>query len=203
LRAVEVASSNLARPTFLKRLMMREIEVKILGVDKEGIAQKLASLGAKKVFEGMIEAYYFDFSDLRLRKAGKTLRLRRENDKAVLTLKQKVHDKRFKIRNEHEIVVSDFNKTRQILQLLGLKVFSEIKKKRTSYSLGEIHLEIDKYLGRYSFVPLFLEIEAEDERLIYQYARILGFKPEDCKPWTMIDTIKHYQKNRRKHGTTD
>jgi adenylate cyclase class 2 len=172
---------------------MREIEVKILDIDKEAVEKKLALLGAKKAFEGVIEAYYLDFHDLRLRKSGKALRLRKENNKAVLTLKQKIHNKNFKIRNEYEIEVSDFTKTQRILQLLGLRIFSGLKKKRTSYSLGEIHLEIDKYLGRYSFVPEFLEIESEDERLIYKYAEMLGFKPKDCRPWTMIDTINHYK----------
>jgi adenylate cyclase, class 2 len=183
--------------------MMREIEVKILDIDRGSIEKKLVSLGAKKVFEGILEAYYFDYNDIRLRKAGKSLRLRKENDRTLLTLKQKVHDKKFKIRNEYEIELSNFNKTKQILGLLGLHISSGIKKKRTAYSLGEIHLEIDKYLGRYSFVPVFMEIEAEDERLIYKYARMLGFRPEDCRPWTMIDTIRYYQKNRRKHGTVD
>ncbi|MBN2459379.1 class IV adenylate cyclase [Candidatus Woesearchaeota archaeon] len=172
---------------------MREIEVKILNINKNEIEKKLALLGVKKTFEGMLEAYYFDYPNLKLRKSGKTLRLRKEDGKAVLTFKQKVNDKKFKIRNEHEVELSDFGKAKQILELLGLRVFSGINKKRTAYTLGEVHLEIDKYLGKYSFVPEFLEIESEDERLIYKYAGMLGFKPKDCKPWSMVDIINHYK----------
>ncbi len=177
---------------------MKEIEVKILDTDRKEVEKKLASLGARKIFEGVLEARYYDFKSFPLKKKHLTLRLRKEGARTILTFKKKVPNAKLKIREEHEVELSDFKTAKTILESLGLQDFSGIKKKRTSYALKDVKFEIDKYLGRYSFVPVFMEIEAEDERLIYKYAKMLGFRPEDCKPWTMIDTIRYYQKKRKK-----
>jgi len=182
---------------------MKEIEVKILDINRKEIEKKLISLGAKKIFEGVLEARYFDFKDFSLKKKHITLRLRKEAGRTVLTFKKKIADARLKIREEREIEVSDFNTAKTILKLIGLKDFSGMKKERTSYALKDVKFEIEKYLGNYSFVPEFVEIESERKEILKKYVKLLGFNPEDCKPWTMIDTVRHYQKKKRKHGAVN
>lgn len=178
---------------------MREIEVKILNINRKEVEKKLVSLGAKKVFEGIVEGCFFDFKDNSIRKSRKTLRLRKENNKVVLTFKNPIPHKNLKIKEEHEIEVSDFKKTQKILESLGLSVWLWIKKKRTTYALEGVHFEIDKHIDQFDFVPTFLEIETEDPKIIYKYVRLLGFKKKDCKPWTILEIVDYMKKDMKNY----
>lgn len=170
---------------------MKEIEVKILNVDKKAIEKKLISMGAKKVFEGDIHAIFFDFADQSIRKNKRTIRLRREGEKNVLTFKEPVPHNNLKIRQEYETEVEDFNMTKKILENIGLFEWLSLKKRRTSYKLTDARFEFDKHHDQYDFVPEFLEIESKDIRTVYKYVKLLGFKKEDCKPWTILDIVKN------------
>jgi adenylate cyclase class 2 len=172
---------------------MKEIEVKILGIDKEEIEKKLVGLGARKIFDGKIDALHFDFKDNSLRKKGDPLRLRKFGSKNFLTFKKKISKEKAKIKEETEIEVSDFEDTKKILGILGLNVCRRVKKHRISYGLEGTRFELDTYEAEYNFVPSFLEIEAKDVETIYKFAKILGFSETDCKPWSTSDVIKYYQ----------
>ena len=87
---------------------MKEIEVKILDIDRKEVEKKLVSLGARKIFDGILEARYYDFQDYHLKKSGVSLRLRKENKRVVLTLKKKVPDANLKVRDEYEIEMLDY-----------------------------------------------------------------------------------------------
>ena len=50
---------------------MREIEVKILAVDRKALERRLRRLGARRVFDGTLRASFFDFKDGRFRRTGK------------------------------------------------------------------------------------------------------------------------------------
>ena len=76
---------------------MREIEVKFLEVDPDGVISSLERLGAERIFEGEITADYFDFDDKRLAKQDITIRLRRKGASAELTLKKKKKNNHVKI----------------------------------------------------------------------------------------------------------
>jgi hypothetical protein len=54
-------------------------------------------------------------------------------------------------------------------------------------------------MEKYSFVPEFMEIEAENTDLIVKYAELLGFKPEDCLPWSTYDIVKYYSSKKEKN----
>ena len=47
---------------------MKEIEVKIINIDKKDVEKKLVKLGAKKVFAGNLINALYDFKDRRLDK---------------------------------------------------------------------------------------------------------------------------------------
>ncbi|MFQ5620300.1 MAG: CYTH domain-containing protein, partial [Candidatus Nanoarchaeia archaeon] len=68
---------------------MREVEGKILEIDREVVIKKLEALGAKKIFEGELRAFYYDFPDGSIRKRHHHARLRKENDKVFLVYKVK------------------------------------------------------------------------------------------------------------------
>lgn len=172
---------------------MEEIEVKIIEIDRRAVVDRLASLGAIKVFDGDIESRFFDLPDGSIRKTGDLLRLRRANDRAILTYKKYVESDVAKVRGEHEVTVSDFEEMRCILELIGLTSAEGMTKHRTSYLLEEgVHVDIDKYVGEYSHIPEFMEIEAKNVMMIHEYARRLGFSAKDCRPWTTSDLIDYY-----------
>ena len=171
---------------------MKEIEVKILDIDRKKIEKKLRSLGAKKIFDGRIDARFFDFKNMPVKRAKNHFRLRKEGNTTKLTFKVHVSKKKAKINKEYEVEVSDFETMKAILELLGLHVWKRMTKRRISYMLKGTRFEIDRYAGKYSFIPEFLEIEAKDIKTIYRYAKLLGFRKEDCRPWTASDLRKYY-----------
>jgi adenylate cyclase class IV len=155
---------------------MREIEVKILNVDRNVIVNEISKLGAEKIFDGEIKTLFFDFSDYRISKAGNVLRLRQTEESMLLTFK---------------VIL-----TKKILEALGLLERGSIQKHRTSYELNNIKFDIDTHQKELSYVPTLMEIEAENIDLIYKYAELLGYKPKDCLPWSTEDVINHYSTKR-------
>jgi adenylate cyclase class 2 len=178
---------------------MKEVEAKILDVNKNHIAESLARLGAKKIFDGEIETFFFDFKDGAIIKAKNLLRLRREENKIELTFK-KVHGTRAaKVAEEYSIEISDLENAKKILGLLGLSVTESMLKHRVSYALHRARFDMDRYEGKYSYIPEFLEIEAENAESIHEYAGLLGFESKDCLPWSTQDLISYYSSKNRKN----
>ncbi len=172
---------------------MQEIETKIIDINRNEVEEKLLALGAKKTFEGEISAIFLDFADGSLTDASRMMRLRKENDQAVLTYKVLSRGKYLKQSEELEVKVSDFRIMEQILESLGLRQWKGMRKTRTSYELDGVHFEFDKYLDEHDFIPEFLELESEDEESLYRMVEKIGFTKEDCKSWTAKDLVKHYQ----------
>lgn len=174
---------------------MKEIEVKIIGINKSQITKLLKKMGAKESFDGVIEGVFLDYTNKKLHKNNELLRLRTAKNKAFLTYKGKLKKGKVKSCEEKEIEVSDFEKTKDLLLSIGFIVQKEtMAKHRTSYTLGKTHFEIETSIGKYSFIPPFMEIESTSEKTIYKYAKNLGFKKEDCLNWTGKDVINYYKK---------
>lgn len=175
---------------------MREIEVKILDINRQKIEQKLLHLGAKKIFEGEIYALFFTKDDTPVEEDIHTIRLRKMGEKAFLTVKKKINHPIAKVREEHEVEVSSFPETKKILEVLGFNLCKQMRKKRTSYALNKVHFEIDKHTDEYSYVPEYLEIEAPDLSTLYEYVTLLGYSKQDCKPWTILDIAEYLQQEK-------
>ncbi len=168
---------------------MNEIEVKILDVNVPNMVKKLEALGAKKVLDTIQEIIFFDNPKNPFSK-GEVLRLRKNGEVVELTYKKRKAKEGVKISDEREVNVSDFEMTRKILQGIGLKEIRQHTKHRISYHLPKISFELDTYPG----IPTFLEIETEDEVLLREYVRKLGFTMEEAKPWNAKNVFKHYEK---------
>jgi predicted adenylyl cyclase CyaB len=177
---------------------MKELEVKILEVNKSRIEEILANLGAKRVFEGEIETLFLDFKDGSIFKAKNVLRLRKEKNKAELTYKTVLANQEAKVAEEYTVEVSDLERMKKILGYLGLFVVENMRKQRVSYALDRVHIDIDQYADDYGYIPEFLEIEAENIDLIHKYAELLGFKAKDCLPWSTKDLIRYYSSKKGK-----
>ena len=178
---------------------MREVEVKIIGIDRHTVEAKLRSLGASKTFEGEEDTVFFDFPDNSITSGKNLLRLRKEGDKTVLTFKKFVGNERAKVRDEYELLVSSFETMRRILESIGLLTIQRMEKRRTSYALKSgVKVDLDKYTGEFSHIPDLMEIEGEDTNTVSSHIKLLGFNPEDGKAWTTFDLIDHYSKKKVK-----
>lgn len=176
---------------------MKEIEAKILSIDRERCEKILRSLDANKTFEGEIQTTFYDYSDKSIEHAKNLLRLRKVGEKTYLTCKKYIKNKNAKIRKEYEIEVSDYKTTDIILQFLKLSPTIMVKKLRTSYALNNVHFEFDTHLEKYGYIPVFLEIEAKSLTALYKSAQLLGFTKNDCKPWSFFDVVEYYIKKKK------
>ncbi len=177
---------------------MKEIEAKILEVNRPKIEEPLIALGAKKIFDGDIQTFFFDFKDHTIIKSKDVLRLRKEQNETELTYKKVHFTETSKEAEEYSVEISDFKTMKKILENLGLFVIESMEKHRVSYKLDQARFDIDCYKGDYEFIPEFLEIEAENPESIHKYAGFLGFKPEDCLPWSTQELIQYYSSKKEK-----
>jgi len=177
---------------------MKEVEVKIIEIDRETVEAKLRSLGAKKTLDSDVETLFFDFPDNSISKAKNLLRLRRVGNETTLMFKKFVENGLAKVRVEHEVSVSDLEAAISILESLGLITTLRMEKHRTSYVKNGVAVDIDKYTRQYAHIPTLLEIEGPDTTTIHEQAKLLGFHPEQCKSWTTFDLIDYYSSKQMK-----
>ena len=161
---------------------MEEIEIKFLNIDPEELVKKLLALGAKKVGDFHYRRVVFDTVDFSLDKHGAWLRLRDEGDKITFTFKQRLAKDITSLQGddgmyEKEVVVSDFDATREIILKTGMieKMYQE--NKRTRYLLDGVECDIDSW----PLLAPYLEIEADSWDKVYSVAEKLGFAREDAK----------------------
>ena len=176
---------------------MQEIEAKILEINREGVESSLLRMGARKVFEGEIETFFYDFKDGSIVKSRNVLRLRREGADVVLTFKNVLASEGAKMAEEYSVKVSNLEVAQKILASLGLVLIESMQKHRTSYEIEGAHFDLDKYSGKYGYIPEFVEIEADSVGKIHEHAEALGFKAEQCLAWSTTQVIEHYEKKRR------
>ena len=165
---------------------MEEIEIKFLDIDREQLEKKLVALGAKKAGEYHYRRAVFDYPDFRLDAQAAWLRLRDEGDQITLTFKQRLGVKKGSLKGddagmyEKEVVVNDFDTTREIILKTGLvdKMYQE--NKRTRYILDGVECDIDTW----PLIPTYLEIEGDSWEKVDAVAENLGFKKEDAKKFS-------------------
>ena len=148
-----------------------EIEIKFKIYDLKFLKQKLVSIKAKKISKKREKDFYFDTANKVLSKRGILCRLRKIDTSGLLTIKgKKKQAKYFKIKEEVEIEVPDFNKAKACLGMLGFKVTGGKEKVRETYLYKNTKICIDT-LPR---IGSFLEIEGT-KRNIIEVSRRLGF----------------------------
>lgn len=157
-----------------------EIEIKIRIDNIETLREKIRTQDFSLVEHNTLEYnIVFDTPDQRLKKNKCLLRLRRKNKQNVLTYKRPpakaLKSKKYKIREETEVEVSDFENTKAIIQALGFDVFFIYEKYREVFKRksGNVKIMIDQ-------TPIgdFIEIEGSAEEIDH-IASALGFTRED------------------------
>lgn len=170
---------------------MKETEIKILDISKEEMIKKLSDLGAQNHGQHFIIEKAFDFPSNSGMKINGLLRLRKVDEKVELCYKQKIQgNENFKIEEETETTVTDFDITQKILLSIGLKEKRHREKKRTSFTLNNTKIEIDEYPK----IPPYMEVEGAEEA-IEQTLHLLGFTLQDSCNLTATDVIKKCGEN--------
>lgn len=138
----------------------------------------LLNLDVKKIIETFDKSDTFNQAISNyLINPNKWVRLRQSNDKIELTIKH-VYDKcNSKIQKvkEYEINVSNLEETNQILENMGLAKRNYQEKIRHSFEYKNAEIEIDEW----PLLEPYMEIECDDEQLIYDIINSLGFATKE------------------------
>jgi len=124
---------------------MLETEVKFQLTDPETIRRRLRQAGAVSAGKDFETNYRYDDGNNRLLAAQHLLRLRRDH-RSRLTFKQPhpSEGRQFKIHDELEIEVSDFDTTHQILEALGFHRVQIYEKHRETFKMGPTEICLDQ-----------------------------------------------------------
>ena len=150
--------------------MNTEYEIRVLEVDVEKLTQKLEALGAEKVGDWMQKRYVYDFTPKR---ENQWIRLRTNGKKTTLTYKN-VEKNTVDGTKELEIVVEDFEKTNEMLEILGYKNKGYQENKRVRYILGGVEIDFDTWPR----IPTYMEIEGKNEEVVAKTLELLEI-PKD------------------------
>jgi adenylate cyclase, class 2 len=146
-----------------------KIPVDVLGE----IRHRLAATGAEQLSAAEHEVnILFDTSRSRLAEGGQVLRVRRVGSRQVLTFKgPATYDGAVKQRREIELEISSSERIAELLHALGFAPGMRYEKKRESWLLGEIRVELDH-------TPMgdFVELEGPPDSL-EAAAHRLGLDP--------------------------
>ena len=111
--------------------MESEYEITVLDIDISEIEKKLESIGAIKQGEYFQKRNLYNFHE---EYRGRFIRLRTNGEKTTLTIKDKSAKKEIGSVKELEIEVSSFEKTNEILELLGYEHSTYQENKRIQYN---------------------------------------------------------------------
>ena len=164
--------------------MKDELELRILDVDKQKVIEKLESLGAKKIGDWHYKRYVYDTKPYA---KDKWIRLRTNGVKTTLTYKE-YNDESIDGVKELEIVVSSFENTIKMLEVLGYKPRSVQENKRIKYMLDDVEIDIDTWPHLNSYV----EVEAKTKEEVKKVVDILK---EYGSRITALNVQKIYEQN--------
>jgi adenylate cyclase class 2 len=103
----------------------------------------------------------FDADNGALKARGCALRVRLDDDTAVLTFKGTVQPGAMKTREEHETTVSDAEALERVLDGLGFHVWFRYEKYREEFSLPGVTIAVDE-----TPVGTFVEVEGDESAII-------------------------------------
>lgn len=153
---------------------MQEIEAKFYVSDLNRMRSRLRKARARLVQRRMYEANIrFDTPDASLRREGRVLRIRRDNQARMTYKGPGRKESGVLSRIEIEFVVEDFQSAKLFLESLGYEKLVFYEKYRATFKLGKTHVMLDE-LPYGSFV----EIEGPDKKSIRAAADKLGLNWE-------------------------
>lgn len=164
-----------------QEIVSLEIELKVAVEGFSMIQKKLREIHAKRVrVINQTDVYYNhplrDFS-----KTHEVLRIRVEKpEKPVLTYKSPVSSRRSKIRIEYEVSFDDVHCISDILKALGFKPLVTVIKRRETWKLENVFINLDTVNGLGRFVEIEAVCRKEEkniaEDMLFSTLSYLGLK---------------------------
>ena len=163
-----------------------ENEVRFLEVDVDAIKHQLKKLGATNLGEDLLEERIYYNESLSWRDEGKLVRIRKTSNTISMSFKQygqgTIGDTK-----EIEIMVSDVEHTHSFLESIGLICKRIQEKKRHSYHLEGVDIEIDYWPN----IPAYLELESSSTRQLQDIAEKLHLNWEEANTHNAAWVIEH------------
>ena len=148
----------------------QELEAKFYITNPKALEGRLNALGAELIQPRTHEFNLrFDTPDQKLAKEYRLLRLRKDQTVHLTYKGPAITQDGVSVREEIEVLVGDFETTKQLLHALGYVVTAIYEKYRTTYELNHNHITIDE-------MPFgtFAEVEGPDAERIKTTAEKLG-----------------------------
>lgn len=154
--------------------MKTEIETRFLEIDVPALTQQLTELGAVDRGEIMLNDIIFYDPELLWQSLGKFVRLRKKGDVVTLTYK---HTSSHTIdgTQEVEFAVSDMHAARAFVEAIGLAAYRTVEKKRHTFTLDAVSVDIDSWPK----IPPYVELEGDSIEEVRAVAEKLGFAWEN------------------------
>lgn len=179
---------------------MRELEVKILNMDLNELESKIQALGATLTSKEVQVNTLIDSKDnfiqnqldsyMRIRETKSLL-----TDKVNFTLTMKRNIERDGIRENIEINtdIDDKASMLEILKALGYEVFKEGYKERTSYALGNVRFDLDKW-DKLTYPYPYMEIEVNVEDELEDMIKLLDIPRENISTKSIVELADELNK---------
>lgn len=151
-----------------------EFETKILNINPTEIAQELRRLGAEETREYLMRRVVFDMKSDGI----EWVRVREQNGKTKMTYKyKKLGNSEIGQTTEVEVGVDEFEKTKQILDLLKFSY-------RQLYQESKVHIfrlnDIEFSIATWPKLEPYLEIEAQSKEKVQEGLKLLGLEGKDA-----------------------
>jgi len=160
-----------------------EHEAKILDIDPVAMALLILEKGGSQLGDKLMRRYVYDITP---GDESKWIRLRDTGSEVTLAVKHITSDA-IDGTKETEVAVSNFERTNELLAMLGFQPKSYQENKRTSFLLDGAEVEIDSW----PLIPPYMEIEGESREDVVRVATLLGYS-EDAL--TGENTMKVYRR---------
>jgi adenylate cyclase, class 2 len=193
-----LSSANRDLPTYATGMKLpREIEIKLPAGNLRALKRRLGELGFRVAEARRLEHnQLFDFPDARLRRAHCLLRLRTEKGHCLVTFKgAPLRPRRYKVRSEIEVEVSDGKRLAILFAGLGLQPTFRYEKYRTTFRRPKEAKVLRHALVELDETPIgdYLELEGPPA-WIDRVARALGY--QRCEYVTASYAALYFQKCR-------
>jgi len=162
-----------------------EVELKAYCDDREKIIGALGSLGAKFLHTLKQEDTYFNHPSRDFRVTDEAFRIRRYNDKIIITYKGPKLGDRAKTRLEEEVEIDNFYSMKRICTYLGFTETRTVVKTRDVYRCGEIEVCVDRVenLGEFIELEKMHTDREKGEQDIFDLASKLGLQKFERKSY--------------------
>lgn len=151
--------------------MSRELEVKVLNIDKDKIEKQLINLGATLLAKEYQVNTTLDTKDYKIQRNNKSyLRIRETRDllndevNYTITLKENISRTNVRENIEIETKIEDKKPLLYILNSLDVQVVHEGCKERNSYVYDDIRFDLDTWdKGTYPYPYMEIEVKKEED----------------------------------------